>query len=178
MSNLINLQRDMFHVKVPSEQSALVYSNETVLGQNSLNAKSDGVVYTDIGYAKSFDQQAVTAGNWVSMGVVMQPPILEATPYRIKAYCNEGAAVVIGYVVSAFTGNNDAVSDIMVFPLNGGVFDDIVLITPEPVGGADDDKPIYFGIAQGELSSQAGTLASISVQRMSVAPPQYSSSVS
>lgn len=175
MTHLSNLQRDQFHLNLNTVP--LTYGAPGALG-TTIKGNSDGIVSQDFSHAFTYGSVANTAGNWSSFGVLLAQPLVNAEfePYRVKAYIQgttEGA-VVIGYAPLAPSGTNDDIVVTKPFPITkSGIFDEVIRLKTSVTY---DGQPIYFGIAAGEGTELA--VAHISVQRMSVASPQYSSSTS
>ena len=163
--NLDNLQRDQFWC----EPGITFIPWSTTANRGN----SDGIVHTDVGRLQTAASAPAIANSMV--GVHMQQPVGENTPYRVKAYCNVGfsMSLCIGYNQGTVTGTNDTISDQLFLPIEGvGIVDEIV-----NVKASSNDDPIYFGIYTAVGSSVFLTVA-LSVQRLNTVPPRYASVVS
>lgn len=171
MSHLHNLQRDQFHSDFAVQN--LAYSTSSGLG-TIINGNSDGTVYKDAKTARATGLATNVAGNWSSIGILMEPPAEESIPYRVKAYVNTSGPkewfVVAGEGPVSPTGTDDVINPVLSFPVGvDGKFDEVLLVPKS-------NNAVYIGIAVGESAGLRST-ASISVQRLSVASPQFSSAV-
>jgi hypothetical protein len=163
MSSLNNLQRDQFWID-PSNASV---SFPTV----SSRLSTDGTVYQDVGYLYVNATSDASATNQM-IGVMIQQPSGENTPYRIKAYTSSSqGSWTIGYA-STTTGTNDTVSSQVIIPITSDrVLDEVINIKSS--SGSD---PLFFGLATSATSVAYSIM--LSVQRLNVAPPRFSSAVS
>ena len=99
MSNLVNLLRDQTHMQFG--QTPIAWSSFSTGIGNGTYMNSDSVVYDTKGTVHS---PIGTAGNiaatqWRGVGLLISPPNVDATPYRIK-----GAVVAENAVAYAFVG--------------------------------------------------------------------------
>jgi hypothetical protein len=159
MTNLVNLQRDQLWL-------------DNTLGSITFpsiggNANSDGIVYNDIAYGQINSNSGSVVGY---VGVMIQQPDGENTPYRVKIHHN-GAAdrVAIGYATTQ-TGTNDSLTQVRIIP-NDGIFDEVVNIA-----ASSGSNPLFIGLYCSQTSTMHHGI--ISVQRLNVAPPSYQAAVS
>lgn len=163
MTNLVNLQRDMRFVMT----SGLSVAFPTTT--NKLN--SDGVVYSDVGTLRFNTVSSSAATQYI--GVMMQQPTGEKTPYRVKGYLRGTGTSqwVVGFADTQ-TGTNDTVSNVT--NLGAGVIIEVdEIVCMEESSGA---IPLFFGFVVGAPS--ASFSGQMSVQRLNVVPPRFSSIVS
>lgn len=173
MSNIINLQRDQFHIVNLDPSADLAYPAGTAIS-TTVPQTSSGTVNQVRGFARATPGQAgPSAGNFAGIGVLMEYPTTDETPYRVKAYCGQSEAwVYVGYAPSSPTGS-DNINSAVLLPMNYE-FDDVLLL---PVLGSAHpffERAIAIGIAIGDQNT-GNTEAIISVQKLSVAAPQYAS---
>ena len=121
----------------------------------------------------------MVADTGYSFGVKLRQPTYETNPYRLKAYVDvvtdnvnntqHGVYAFVGYVQSG----NAVILNPVYFPVVGsGFIDEIIQIAPNEDPGVVD-KALGFGIYIA-ASGSGGFLATMSVQRLAVAPPQRS----
>jgi hypothetical protein len=163
MSNLVNLQRDM----VWCSPGATAVTWPTV--NNAVN--SDGVVHQDaasIVVASTSDASA----SGTRVGIFLQQPQGERTPYRVRAWTSQGNIFNISYANGSVTGTNDAIqSGSVLISANSRQLDEIFCV--DATSGND---PIFFGFTSSGTSIYQYVF--MSVQRLNVAPPNYQSAVS
>ena len=174
--NLTNIQRDAFWSQ-DLGSTALSYSVTTAAGATTYN--SDGNTYDDVGFAFVRNLQGTVAGGSKGIiGVLMRPPsedLDEAVAYRVKAYLPieaNYAGVIVGRSDGTISGTNDSMNHWKYFPCPNGKFDEIVMVTPK-----SNTYPLVFGTLVGPAAS-VDISSIISVQRLSTAPPKFSSQVS
>lgn len=174
-----NLLRDLNHVR--PEQSPVTWASFTFITDRRVVMNSSGTVYQDAGVAQA--EQTSQGGSTIySAGLLIAQPIVDAAPYRVKAYveCTEESMLFVGYANTS-SGISDTISKCSFFPLTTadspiGHFDDCILMPGLNPGDADYEKPIGFGIA---IRSSANHLASfhMSVQNLAKPSPQYAASM-
>lgn len=169
--NLVNLQRDMLHVDL--DKTPLGFGGSVLVG-TTVSMKADGTVLEGHGGQLGFDTVTNVAGNWSAVGLFMEPPTVNATPYRIKGYANivNDAWCVIGIAPPTPVTGNNTLTNVSSFPIHGGIFDEVVLLDIPTAKEA-----IGFGIAVGEAAT-VPVQAYISVQKLSVAPPDSAGGLS
>lgn len=175
---IVNLQRDC-HFVAPAG-TGLQFSTERVI-DHRINAQADPAVYDS--YAACFADQStspsVTAGSWRSIGCYVKQPVLDAGPYRIKAYIGASwsAAIVVGYPPASHTGNDDLITPVQAISFVEKM-DDVFLVPVLPEGDPLEDRPLYFGIAITDNKQSDRISCSLSVQRLATTPPPFMQSVS
>ena len=163
--NLSNLQRDQFW----AEPGITPIAWSTTVNRGN----SDGVVHTDVGRLYTAATAPAIANSMV--GIHMQQPAGENTPYRVKVYSQVGFSIslCVGYNQGSVTGSNDTISDQIFLPIDGvGVFDEIINIK-----ASSNDDPIYFGVYTA-IGSSVFLTTSMSVQRLNTVPPRFAAVVS
>ena len=176
MTHLANLQRDQFHVN--AQNSLLTLSSASTVGQSVLANHSNNVQLDASGRGLLSTSITTAAGSWRSFGNIIQGNRTgdERESYRFKAYATgiKEMWAVLGFLPASPTGTDDAVSKVQAFPMENGYFDEVIMLK---INEIDLGLPMFFGVAFGESTSSLLS-AYVSVQRMSIAPPQYASSVS
>lgn len=180
MTNLTNLQRDMLHTSPETDQRCSFPPGVTI-GSNTINnSASDPAVKQSIGYAISLGQTTnVSAGQWTGIGCYMTPPEFDAECYRVKAYAEKGVDMYVfwGFAPASPTGTEDLIDEVQAIPMLNGQIDEVIRFEPPDQSGQYAGRPVCIGIAAGENAT--GRIGGhITVQRLSTASPQYSSSVS
>ena len=186
MSHLHNLLRDLVYVDPGAAQLGLSTEANSVLLQANLN--SSGIVNQTEGVAtiNNGTYSATTNSNWwKAAGLLISPPVVDSTPYRVKAYvaCFTGNAhIIVGRAPLAPTGSNDPITNVTGIPITAGshnevaVFDECILIPGVPESDPDFKKPVAFGIA---CSGSAGGIRfHLSVQNLAKTAPQFAASMS
>jgi hypothetical protein len=164
MSNLVNLQRDQLWFQTSSN-----ISWPSTIGR--LN--SSGIVNDNLA---TYYGSSTTSTTQTNLGVMIQQPTGENTPYRVKLYAlsSSGVYLRVGYATTQ-TGTNDTIGDSEVIPVpkfgSAAYLDEVINV--EATSGAD---PLFFAV----YSSGSGIAIDIalSVQRLNVTVPRYSSVVS
>jgi hypothetical protein len=168
--NLTNIDRDSFWV--PS----LYFSEKLGFSTSANQMVTTGVVNQGFAGCES-DSTAIATASFTAVGVLMQQPVDDYTPYRIKARCQAGkdSYVLIGYAPASPTGD-DAWTQGNYFAFDGE-FDDIVNINPEGVGDTYYGRALMIGVA---MASENGNVvrARLSVQDLGVSPGPFAKAVS
>lgn len=177
--SVTNLFRDQLHCDL--------YLNSIGIGNRASKGKtilmnSDGIVRQTKGMAFVLNYNYThIANSWGAAGVLIKPPIVDATPYRIQAtiYNSQPSEkyIVVGHAPLAPTGTNDLITNVIPYPNEDGVFDQVVLVPAAQPG--DEDKPIAIGIAIGANGTSVALIeANISVQNLAQTAPQFAASMS
>lgn len=186
MSNLWNLLRDLNHANPGGYQPG--FSTQNIMG-STIKMNSSAIVNQDIGSAfNPYYLSAAVSGNnyWRGAGLLMSAPVVDKTPYRIKAYCITRTAhgfVFAGYAPASPTGTNDTITSVVSWPISCidsnevGMFDEVVLMPGLQQGDPDFGKPIAFGIAC-QNNQNAVIRFNISVQNLAKTAPQFAASMS
>ena len=186
--NLTNLLRDLTHVTPGAGFIGLGSTVRTIGSQ--ININTDGVVHQVSASNADGNIQAGqkgTTSQWVGTGLYMSQPIVDATPYRVKAYVTTHlceALVIVGYAPNTPTGTNDLITDIVSFPLTAAgttesaKFDEIILMPGLSESDPDYGKPIAIGLAFMSANNAAYVRWNISAQNLSKTAPQFAASMS
>lgn len=186
--NLVNLLRDQTFCS-PGTAQVSPGATTTAISTNTVTINSDGVVNQTNGFVWGADQRltATSFTTWYGVGLMMQYPIVDATPYRLKGYVSARdciASFFLGYAPSSPTGTGDLITKIIASPLTSfdmqehGKIDDIVTIPSLPESDPDYGKPIAFGFAFVNPTSNAILHYSLQVQNMANTSPQFAASMS
>ena len=177
-----NIQRDGYWVN-PKTSSDIGWSNDTALTSTAPVAN----LLTTKQTAKACVQSNATAVTQAIdtqkiIGVLMQEPIADNTPYRIQAgacvvgqsHTIDNFAIVIGYAPASPTGTNDTIEDPFYIPFRHS-FDGMVIVPHLESGDTYFGRALFVGIAhQAGLAISPTALhikASLSVQRLGTTPP-------
>ena len=186
MSHLQNFLRDMVHAR-PGQAVAGFPAAAAVSSTCPMN--SSGVVNQTAGSQHNpyFTQGNIGWNLWHASGVLMSQPVVDDTPYRVKAYVAGVATrihIIVGYAPAAPTGVNDAITNVVPYPAaeysdvgREGVFDEVILMPGLQSGHPDFGKPIAFGVAISTLAT-SHVAFNISVQNLAKTAPKYASSMS
>lgn len=174
----------MTHVDLVQSR-VVVSSLNTTMSTRTVYMNSNGVVNQTAGSVYNpYGSKTGTGKNvWHGAGLMMSLPIVDDTPYRVKARVggeNCALHIFVGNAPAAPTGTNDLVTQVVSWPILGlqedvGIFDDVILIKAQDtlIGG-----PLAFGIA---ISAQSGQMLAgyhLSVQNLSKTAPQFAASMS
>ena len=181
MSNLLNLQRDMFHIPTLDDTEQSPFSSSETGIANSIKVTGNATVQSERAVCRTTKAAvSVTAGSWKGCGVYFEPPRTDDTPYRVKGYFTPGveAYVFVGYGIASPTGTDDNVTNVNAFPIgDDGKFDEMILMPNLDSGHAKYGLPICFGFGVGN-NSATDIVGMLSVQRLAQAPPPFASTVS
>ena len=174
--NITNLTRDCIWSAFNSKDIA----NDATIGGGSLLINSSGLVSLSTAFVSSSQASvSVAANNFAGIGVAMEGPRTEYVPYRVicKAVTDKSNLLTIWKgTLDALTGTNDALTQLV--PLGrADAFDGIVMVPPLATTDPDYGKPIGFAVAAHQTSGDR-VQAALSVQRLSVNPPQFATAVS
>ena len=189
MSNAVNLLRDMLHTD-PDQADITGFGQVAEIRNREAYMNNPGIVYQTKGNSFAIRRQS-TPGNdneWRTAGVLMSPPLVDDTPYRVKlsAACTESALLFFftGYGPLDPTGTDDFIEKCTLVPiarnLNNpwGVFDEVVNIPGRGPQHPDYNRPIAFGLGLSLGSNANQAYYHISVQNLSKTAPQFASSMS
>ena len=184
MTNLVNLLRDQVH-SAPGQAFVGLNAAFMAVG-NRINMNSSGIVNQTFGSANNSLTGVTGAGtaSWQGVGVLMSQPIVDSTPYRVKAYATCSSAVIyvfLGYAPGAPATIN-TIESVVAYPITGyesnvyksNNFDEIILVP-----GNQNNNPVAFGIAIAAGSGESAQLSySISVQNLAKTAPTFAASMS
>lgn len=187
--NLTNLFRDQAHVDL--EQSPLTLATYVPISSRTVKMNSNAVVNQDYGFAYS-NYLVTTVSNvsyWEGAGLLMSVPVVDDTPYRVKARVNVyrgNAYAFCGYSPASPTGSADTITKVVSYPIASAVavesaageFDEVIKIPGLSEGDTEFGKPIAFGIAFASAAAGANCAFNISVQNMAKTVPQFAASMS
>ena len=181
MSSVSNLFRDQFHVD--QKATLLTFPTAVLKSGGSVSMNSDGVVYTTKAMARALGTVVNTgSGYWYSVGLMMKPPIVDDTPYRVKATWHASTQqqyLIIGYAPAAPTGSGDLITQIVAKPIQRcNEVDEVFLIKGLAEGDPDFGKPMAFAIAFASTTSGDLGEMTISVQNLAQTAPKFAASIS
>ena len=187
MSAVGNLFRDMIHVS--PGQSQVTFGNADLLSSSTLRMNNSSVVYQTTGFANHNLYTAAWPGfNTIrSAGLLISQPVVDDTPYRVKAYVRASLStpyIIVGLGPASATGTDDVITKYTLFPIGAyttqeyGLFDDVINVPA--FTGAEANRPIAFGvgISANSLNNTQAISYSISVQNLAKTAPQFASSMS
>ena len=173
-------------VHVDFSQSAIPVSiQNSTMSSRTIYMNSNGVVNQTAGsvYQPYAGKSGGGANVWHGAGLLMSVPVVDDTPYRVKAVCgarNCSMHIFVGNAPAAPTGSDDLVTQVVSWPIIGeqediGSFDEVLLIKANDtlIGG-----PLAFGIG---IAVGSGTMIAgynISVQNLAKTAPQFAASMS
>ena len=170
MTTLRNLQRDGFWLpqadQAQAMQTPVTLANPEVDQALPVHEVAAGA-FTAVG--------TMTQDVGYSYGVKISQPTIETNPYRFKGYCDIAGAGdnVVMYFVGYAQSGNDVVENPIYFPASAdGRIDEILMIEPTQIAGFDT-RALAFGCLIVAGAPNADSVASLSVQRLSKAPPRY-----
>ena len=122
---------------------------------------------------------------WRASGLYISQPVVDSTPYRVKAYvATKGDVIchlVVGYGPKDPTGIDDLVERVVSFPLDpqtGQVFDEVINMPGIPLTDTYSTRPIAFGIADISNDSLGRFGFFLSVQNLAKTAPTFAASMS
>lgn len=172
MSNLINLERDMFW----TDASAGVAWQTTNIAANPMAVGNSGVVAQRLAFVQSLSE-TFTVGAYPAAGAVgaliLPPPDGDSVPYRFKGSAASAERVIWGYGYRSGT----TVVNVPKLVAVGPVLDECVVVRPLDVADPNYGFPLCFFCAVTRVAASY-RYASLSVQRMVSKPDQYASASS
>ena len=176
--SLTNIHRDCFHLELKSAEVSL---SSDFLFTAPPTVNSTGIVNDGPVASETSDRDVavtVAANSYKAMGVLMKPPLVDRTPYRVKARGHGGLVnmLLVGYAPASPTGSNDTL-DRWNYQSFGFEYDDIIMLPALESTDAMYGRPIFFGVAVPFVSA-SHIQVDVSVQKLSIAPPQFEMGVS
>ena len=165
-------------------------SNFGSVSAQQITMNSSGVVNQTTGAAHGVGnfQSGNGYNQWRGAGVLMSQPVVDDTPYRVKAYLGAEKSsmyIFVGYAPLAPTGTNDLITKVVAFQVIGygvndkGIFDEVFLLPGLKAGDPDFQKPLAFGVAVAtEQGAGVNGSYNISVQNLAKTAPQFAASMS
>lgn len=170
--NLVNLNRDLTHVGDIKAAGYEFPATGVAIGKSCWVQNSTFVMPDVNSCLGGFTVAAPTAGNWSGIGCLIDGPRVDATPYRVKAHsAAEQAFLVVGHAPETPMGLSDVIENCIAIPFRGSL-DEVVLLNVED-NPTFENRALCFAVAVG--SGNTLTVSSISVQKLSKAPPRYAS---
>ena len=190
--NLVNLLRDQNHCN-PAQSQLTFPGNFFTINSGTVKMNSTGVVNQTKGSCHMMQSTVTGAGRnaWQAAGLYMTQPIVDDTPYRVKAYVQGHLSdiwIIVGYGPSSPT-SQDTLTKVIPFPISkygssshdplAGKFDDIILLPGLIPSDTDYQKPIAFAVAMAtDAALQTEGSFHLSVQNLSKTAPQFAASMS
>ena len=188
MSAPKNIQRDGLWTKPDSSEDLSFGASVLVSAAPQVN--SDGAVHVDYAQAHSIRTATFTTSgvdHCRCMGVLMQPPDGDNTPYRVKASAHiqsladysEWHAIVVGYAPASPTGSNDQVAQSYWIPFKKH-FDDLIMVPALDSGDPNFGRALVIAVAMcpGPAITNYTAQAQLSVQNLGIKPPTMQNAVS
>jgi hypothetical protein len=162
--NLKNIARDAYWINDLTAQVAFSGSANDMA--------NDGTVHEDV--ADVVSNGTSGASGLYGVGVFMKPPLEDNVPYRVKAYCDDpdNIYLILGYAPASITGN-DVLLEQRRFHL-AYEFDEILMLPKHATTDTYYNRAIGFGIFSNSVATNHLRLC---VQKLDVAPPQFSFAV-
>jgi len=178
----VNLFRDQFHVK-PLE-GFVDLGSSTLNNGKTVVCSSNGIVNQTTGMVSYFSRRITTAipeDNHRAAGILIRPPIVDSTPYMVRAYTYTSlitATVFAGFAQEDPDGVNDTIEECTFFPIGSenheiGSFKEVLLM-PEAL----TNRPLCFGIAFTDGKANCSLSFTLSVQNLAQTAPQFAASMS
>jgi hypothetical protein len=172
MSNIINIERDMFW----GAPGSFVTPVSNALNDFSPDVGVSAAVGERISGAFSGPiSMTASAGDTLNMGALILPSLEnEYVPYRFKGYASTSERVLWRY---GFWDSSTPQADVCYLVGEGNEIDECIAIAGPPSGGTGDGLPlVFFGsILRGSAET---VFMNVSVQRMVAKPPQYATASS
>ena len=170
--SIVNLNRDLVHVGDIKSTGYSFPATGVPIGKTCWVQNSTFVMQDANSAQGGYTPAAPTAGNWTGIGCLIDGPRVDATPYRVKAYCAAAQAyLVIGHAPETPMGMSDEIQNCIAVPFKGQL-DEVLLLNVED-NPTFENRALCFAVAVGE--GEASTVTHISVQKLSKAPPRYAS---
>ena len=181
----VNIQRDGNWVK-PETASNVAWSSQSALANTTFLMSGPTAVNVDKGTVQAAEgTYTVSAGNQEAIGVFMQAPVSDNTPYRVQASgrvlgfkdYDEGWAIGIGYAPASITGSDDSIEDPMYIPFHRS-FDGLIMVPALESGDTFYGRALAIALVNqaGLAMSSLHIKGNLSVQNLAVKAPtmQYS----
>lgn len=188
MSSPKNIQRDG-HWTEPKTANDTTWAADELIANTTAKVNGPSAVSVDKAnvHGDNVNTYSIAANEQRCIGVFIQEPDGDNTPYRVKASANvvgqsqddTDMAILVGYAPASITGTDDVIEDVYYIPFYGE-FDDLIVVPTLVSGDPFYDRALCFGIA---IQSEAGIttkrlLGHLSVQRLATKPPTMAQAVS
>ena len=170
-------------------QNQVTMGNADLMSASQYRFNNSAIVYQNEGSMFKVIETAAWAGfNTIrSAGLLISQPVVDATPYRIKAYIRSSNAtpyVIVGLGPAAPTGTDDAITHYTVWPIGSfatqefALFDEVIRMPS--FEGSNEQRPIAIAIGVSpNVDGVAATCSyNLSVQNLSKTAPKFASSMS
>ena len=173
----------MFHIS-PGQADNTWYGFASAAG-GVVQCNNSGIVNQTVGTAQT-GQTTIGGANYYASGVLMAQPVVDDTPYRVKAYVLSlmYAYLYVGYAPANPTGNGDTIEKCVFMPItartegpHAAMFDDIINFPGVPESDPYYQRPVSFGIVARSFSNHDAAF-NISVQNLAKTAPQFAASMS
>lgn len=181
-----NVQRDCTWIE-PKTADELTWPTASAPDAATITANAKTATHVDKANAYTRATATIAAGTLEVIGVYMNPPEGDNTPYRVKASVvadgvgktTTAPMIVIGYGPASPTGSNDSIDEPYLIPFTEDC-DDIFMVPALDSGDGNYGNPLFIGVGMMALSAISGlnVVAHISVQHMGVKPPTMQMAVS
>lgn len=183
-----NIQRDATWIIPDDTVDLTAWPSATNLNTGQVFANAKTAVHPDVGSCQIRRQMTLAQDQLECVGVYMDPPRGDNTPYRVKAnltmvgmsgtICN--GAIVVGYAPASITGSDDIIDNVNIITFDQEPYDDVIMVPPLDSGDSNYGRPLFFGVAH--LAGQAATniyaFAYLSVQNLAIKPPTMQNAIS
>ena len=183
MSHLKSLFRDMMHVR--PGQSTIGWNGFSSTAGETVQASNSAIVNQVVGTAMS-QQGSIGGANYYAAGVLMSQPVIDDTPYRVKAYVLSlmYCYAFVGYAPAAPTGI-DTIDRCTFFPLTSRTdagpavahFDEIINFPGLVKGDPYENRPLCFGLVARSFANHEAAF-NICVQNLAKTAPQFAAGMS
>lgn len=177
-----NIRRDAIWTN-PRTSDDVLFGTESLLSDTSPLANSSGQVNARYGCVQSdvSSNVSITAARREIIGVLMNAPVADTTPYRIHASSSidgssatvHASSIIIGYAPASPTGTDDIIEDIYRIPFRTISFDNVVMVPALESGDTYFGRALFIGISIDATVAivNVNVQAHISVQNLGVGAP-------
>ena len=146
---------------------------------------SSGIVNQTTGFVQQVGRNIptlISSSDCRCVGVLMRPPVVDDTPYSVRAFtiAEQGSMFVfVGVAPANPDGDNDEIENPVFFPVSNlaqGRFTEVIKVPGNTPGY--EDRPLAFGIAISNTKNNNVLSCVLSVQNLAMTAPQFAASMS
>ena len=183
-----NIQRDGIWC-LPKTSAIQPWSTAFLVGAATGLMSGPAAVNPDVGFVQSShtDGQSLSINELVAIGVYLDPPQDDSTPYRVKASVflmaenaiESNGVLMLGYGPASPTGTDDVIDEPYYIPF-GQKLDELLLVQTLDSSDPNYGRPLAFAVCatSGSTTTNQDILAHISVQNLGTKPPTMINAVS
>lgn len=169
-----NIQRDgMF---ISCEQAPVSFGTEFQIAEPVIYSGT-ATVNVDFASAQAQEALTLTAAHMATIGVYMQQPLGDRTPYRVHCSFSDSVGFLIVGIAPATPGVGSTIIEPIYISTWIGYIDEMVIVEPNPT--YEDRALAFMAASYSNLGKSAVlTTAHISVQNLGLKPPTMQNAVS